>query len=346
MKPRLTWRVSARLALVTFGVAVLCRLPMDERRGGVSSLVVHAKDRDGASQPADVTPKSFCPAYFRAGDGANGPPQLTLFPADGPEVTIPLPGLPAVFHPLAFSPDGKAIYGETFVSHPGSGVTKVELDPLRQISVLGPGEMDRIWALTVPQVAGVLFVAGWSRGGGSAECGVFQIDTGAGTIRKLRAGRSPDCSGALGPISPDGKRVVSHWGKQVGVLDLDTGARQIIEGLGGGSTSNGGSESTECSWSPDGRWISAIRDGSILLIDSSNLTRRRKLGKAGNGGVHWSPDSRFLLVAQNEISCIPTLYFQSLAVINVETGHRTKVRAAHCQIGVPYIGWIARPARK
>jgi hypothetical protein len=297
-----------------------------------------------AFEPTSAVSPSFCPAYFRAMGGAEGPAQLTLFPADGPEVTIPLPGLPTLFHPLAFSPDGKAIYGETLDPHPGSGIIRVELDPFRQISVLRPGEMDRIWALTVPQASGALFVSGWAHAVGSGECGAFQIDTGAGTIRKLRAGRSPDCAGALGSISPDGKRVVGQSGKEVGVLDLDSGTLQIMEGLGGGSSIDGGSAPARCVWSPDGHWIAATRDRSILLIDSSNLTRRRKLGKAGNGGVHWSPDSRFLLLAQNEISCIPTLYFQSLAVINVETGHRTKVRGSHCQIGVPHIGWIARPA--
>jgi hypothetical protein len=178
-----TWRVSAGLALVTCGAAVLSCIPLGERLSGFRAGVVHAEDRDGASQPGEVASQSFYPAYFRAEGGAEGPARLTLFPADGPELTIPLPGLPTLFHPLAFSPDGKAIYGETFDPHPGSGVTRVELDPFRQISVLGPGEMDRIWALTVPQIAGVLFVAGWSRAGGSGECGAFQIDTGAGTIR-------------------------------------------------------------------------------------------------------------------------------------------------------------------
>ena len=47
-------------------------------------------------------------------------------------------------------------------------------------------------------------------------------------------------------------------------------------------------------WSPDAQWIAGIRDREIVLINSDDTARPRNLGASGDGGVQWSPDSKYL----------------------------------------------------
>ena len=169
---------------------------------------------------------------------------------------------------------------------------------------------------------------------GAGECGVFEINPNTGIFRTLRSGVFPDCGGAAGPVSPDGIRVLHTVEANAGrltVLNLQTSE---IHGVGGTMTS--------ASWSPDGRWIAAIkgksRISSIVLFDAADTSRERILGRTMGGRLDWSPDSKYLLVAKPEAMCGPDLW--SLEVIEVETGKRTDVKSAHCEIFETNTGWM------
>ena len=173
----------------------------------------------------------------------------------------------------------------------------------------------------------------WASGGWDHPCGAYEIDPDSGTHRPLRIGHGPNCGGANGPISPDGKRVLSSDGKHLNLYDLETGATQTLgEGIG--------------SWSPDGRWIAAAGRGQIVLIDANNPSRRKKLGSSGvDNHLIWSPDSKQLLFVKQEQRCNFLLLFQvddseSLEVVDVETGKRHAIPSGHCAVSSSSVGWI------
>jgi tricorn protease-like protein len=192
-----------------------------------------------------------------------------------------------------------------------------------------------VWRFTASPSSGEIFVAGWAANPGTRECGYFAIDPTAGTVRALRAGSSVDCRQGPGPISPDGKRAAVAGGKQLSLVSLETGAVQVIKGA---------NRTDMCAWSPDGRLLACNRDGKILIVDVST-SRLREIDGSGNGLTEWSPDGRSLLVFRSQLSCLPTLYGDSLAVIDVETGRRSWVKSAHCKVtGGSYYGWVDREA--
>ncbi len=292
-------------------------------------------------QPLRGDSRSFCAAYFQEARGANKPPQLILFPMAGPELTVPLAvELPASFRLIEFSPDGKAIYGQKTEPIDASGVIKIEFGPVRQSIVPGTVELDTIWHLTVSHPPGKIFVSGCSGTRGTPECGAFEIDPKTGHLRPLRLGIPQQRGGALGPISPDGKHAVSYSERYLGLLDLGTGSVHAIKGISAGIVSNGRFRSTPCTWSPDGRSIVAILDEGIVLIDSNDTSRRRRLGGSGSGPVHWSPDSNLLLLSSSQMSCWPSLYSETLEVLDVGTGKRKVIKSSHCKVVVPTVGWV------
>jgi len=98
---------------------------------------------------------------------------------------------------------------------------------------------------------------------------------------------------------------------------------------------------SDCTWSPDGRWLAAVRVGRIVLIDATiKAVRLKSFRVSPRGPVHWSPDSRYLLFAQSQLSCIAYIYAESLAAIDVETGRKIPIKSAHCAITWPVIGWL------
>ena len=180
---------------------------------------------------------SFSAAYFQPGNGREDLAVVSLFPLIGPELKVALPGLPVMFRVLGFSPDGKAIYGvSSEPPDPSAGIIKIEFNPTRQSRVPGSVGLGGISALTPSQTSNKLFVTGWVRNGGVNECGAFEIDPDAGTLRALRTASSGGCGGVRGPISPDGKRVVSETGKQLSLLDIGDGRCSDCEGCKRGRT--------------------------------------------------------------------------------------------------------------
>jgi hypothetical protein len=244
-------------------------------------------------------------------------------------VTIPLPPLPRPFNVITFSSDGRAIYVKKAAPfRPSDGIIKIEFKPMHLVTIPGSLGLGDIWYLTDSSMSMKIFVSGSFGGRDPGRCGVFAIDPASGSFRNLRTGSYPDCGGGVGPISPDGLRVLTHRGNELEVLNLESGLTYSI----GAGLSMG-------SWSPDGRWIAAWGGGRLKLIDPESPSRQRKLGASGEGAAKWSPDSKFLLLEKSELRCAPYLYYGSLEAVDVETGKRTIIKSSRCNAG-GWVGWI------
>jgi hypothetical protein len=263
---------------------------------------------------------------------------LVIFPfAGSPIVVEPPPGLTVNFILLGSSMDGEALYGQSSYPNQWEGIIKIEFSRARISIVPGSAGLADITSFIESAVTGRIFVSARRMEKGTLECGDFEIDPKAGTLRPLRIGTYPNCGG---PISPDGKRELSVTpDDQLNLRDLSNGA---VDTLGKGFRM--------ATWSPDGLWIAAItgEHGSsrgLLLIDAINTLRRRKMG-SGNAQPVWSPDSKWLLMPKPQLSCAWTLYGQSLQVVDVDTGKRKVLSSSHCNVlgGTPV--WVARALAK
>lgn len=306
----------------------------------VTTIATISVVRIWAFQVHDIATSPYVAADLHTGsaDAGGGPSSsfvLTLYPLDGNSVTIPLPAaLPKTLNVIAFSSDGRAIYVQKGAPlGPSDGILKIEFKPTRLLTVPGSLGLSAFYLTDSPQSTKV-FVSGASRSGIRLwHCGAFEIDLSYGSFRELRIGDHPQCSvgGELtGPVSMDGRRVLSHQGNELDVLNLQTG---LAYSLGAGLS--------EGSWSPDGRWIAAWGAGRIVAIDADNASHRKDLGKCCDGGAHWSPDSKYLLLSKRELRCTLSLYFASLEVLDVETGKRTVIKSSRCNTG-GWVGWIDR----
>jgi hypothetical protein len=189
----------------------------------------------------------------------------------------------------------------------------------------------------------MIFVTGWIGSRDAPECGAFEINPDTGASRVLLTGASGGCGGAEGPVSPNGKLVASYSGKQLSLLDLETRAAHVVKGVSAGDFV-GSTWMSRCSWSPDGHWLAAVRDGRIVLIDPTNFSQWKSFRASPSGPVYWSPDSKYLLFARSQFSCIPYLYTESLEAIEVASGRKIPIKSSHCAIVAPVVGWLD-PAR-
>jgi len=264
---------------------------------------------------------------------------LTLYPMTGTALDAPLPpGLPRDVTVNAFSAKGNAIYLQKADYQSSEGIFKVEFQPLRKSIVDGTAGFRSIWNMAV-LLSGRVVVSGISKIRG--ECGTFEIDPIAGKVRTLLAGPFPDCGGGGGAISPDGRRVVSYSGKELSIVSLEDGAVTRINGIPGQLSHTDVTWPHKASWSPDGKWISVfLKNGDILLLDTSDTSKRTNLGPSGGPPAVWSPDSKHLLVSKSEFRCSKYLYFQSLESIDVTTHHRQVIQSSHCRIGLGWFGWV------
>jgi len=306
----------------------------------VSRLSIVLLAMAGALEPSAAGGERFVAAYFGGGE-----PVLNLFPLDsGKAADISLPLGRATINLVSFAPDGTAAY----LQEPAAAVlnrpdplVRVEFKPTRLSPVPGSEGLGNIYSLSVSR-SGRIFVS--ASAGRDHPCGVYTIDPDAGTHRLLRAGRGPNCEVAIGSISPDGKKLLSIYSpprapggppsiEQLSLLDLETGAIQSL-GTGFGT------------WSPDGQWIAVSGLGRIELIETSNLSHRKKLGAAGvDDHLVWSPDSTRLLFVKPDAGCSFLHLFQvddseSLEVVDVGTAKRHAIQSGHCAVTRSAVGWI------
>lgn len=262
---------------------------------------------------------------------ASQEPSVTLFPITGPKSTVRLPEGLRNSTVIGFGPDGRAIYIKT-----GDGIIMVEFNPLRQTIVPGSAGLGSISSVTIAG-SGHIFVSGMAGG----RCGTFDIDPRSGTQRVVLAGAYPQCGRAEGVVAPDGRRAVRHVVGHLLITELGTGGSRTIGGFESKEASDDFAWFRRIAWSPDGRWISVVGDdGQIVLIDSDDTQRRRRLGSSSGGPVSWSPDSKYVLVSKSELRCSLYLYFSSLEAVEVETGKRIGIKSSRCEVGAAWFGWL------
>lgn len=272
-----------------------------------------------AGQPEQ--PQRFCAVEVFAGS-------VRLYPQMGDRLELPLPtDVARTFHPLALSPDGRAVYGqkEQAVLGQTSPIIKVEFKPLRASVVPGTSDFGRTYHITASE-SGRLFVVGML---GTKECGNFEVDPSVGVVRRLKPPPTSMCQ-QQGPISPDGKYAVTPSGPGIGLLDLESGEVREIPGTAGSKA--------WAAWSRDAQKIATLRDKKILMVDVPSL-QMRVIGESGNFSAVWSPDGVGLLVMREESHC--GWGGASLGVVSVPQGQRKMISSSQCYIsGRGIIGWL------
>jgi hypothetical protein len=275
---------------------------------------------------------SYYPASFEVIPSSSA--LLTVFPGEGPKIAVPLPlDLPDDFRGITFGLDGRTIFGQRSDPNAREGITRIDLSRSRKAVVAGSDGFGSIWFVSGPQPSGGLLVSGWSKMLGRGECGTYGIDPKTGQSEAVLIGVYPECGGGAGPPAPDGGKVLGYSNKQLRVTDLKTRSFQPI---GPGNIG---------AWSPDGKWIAAILGQSgtreLILVDASNTSVRRRLGRAPEDGQPvWSPDSRYLLVQRTESRCGE--FLSSLDTIDTQSGKRAEIRNSDCALYRGIIGWVDR----
>jgi WD40 repeat protein len=128
-------------------------------------------------------------------------------------------------------------------------------------------------------------------------------------------------------LSTDNKRAVATQNGRLAVIDL---VRGTVEPLG--------DDLFIAAWSPDGRWLAALKKGEgghTIIMDAATLSRRRVLGPSE---LDWSPDSHYLLGIKQHDRCGP--YYGTLEAIDVESGARTTIESSKCQVNQATTGWV------
>jgi len=280
-----------------------------------------------AALAADST--HFVAAYVHPGDHG---PVLTLFPPAGKETTLAAPPGLSDIGRAVYSSDGRTIYALA-----SDGVWRNDLRPPQQTFVRGTSSLINAWHFTVSHPSGRIFVSSFMKTAGGSECGTYEIVPDSESPRKLLSGAFPGCGGGGGEVSPDGKRVLGHSGGDLALIDLETGTPEIIHGFKDISRQDAPWRG-QATWSPDGKWVAVFRDGGVTVVDLKTFGLR-KIGRA-SGLFGFSPDSTKLLVSKSQLSCLPTLYFESLALIDLQTGKEGIIKSSHCNISGGWVGWI------
>ncbi|MGC2656451.1 MAG: hypothetical protein WA324_00630 [Bryobacteraceae bacterium] len=262
--------------------------------------------------------------------------QLSLFPFNGPEVDIPAPpGLLGTINLLSYSLNGRVIYAQRMLSprQPPGGILKIEFNPPHASTVRGSADaaFARVHCLSESASSGLLTVSGnpWS------QHRIFEIDPNAGAKTEMPVNSPSTCGGPAGLLTPDGKRVLRERGKGLVVMSLNDGKERTVKGA---------KSDAECEWSPNGQQLACVSNDEIGLVnvdaDVQSYSIVTKLGGAGDSAVAWSPDSRFLLIRKSELSCLTSLYGESLEAIEVATGRRIPVKSSHCKMTSGLFGWM------
>jgi hypothetical protein len=191
----------------------------------------------------------------------------------------------------------------------------------------------------------ILFTgAGWN---GYLGCDLFEIKPSGGDYKMLL----PKFGCGVVGISPDESKVLAPRGVGLAIIDLATGAGTPLgDGIWQGA------------WSPDGRWIAALRLdprseaprprlSRTILISATDPSLRREMGGDSDHDTIWSPDSRYLLYSEwsarcpghNAIDPGPTPL--TLFTTDIETGKRSAVKESQCKVNA-YLkaGWVSLDA--
>ena len=293
--------------------------------GAVLLLCDQALDGRFPAEPG----RRYAAAYYRSGVPGRGGQSIEVFPLSGNSFGIPLP---FVLGRVAYSPMGDSLYGEVGGNvSAGSRIVRIQFDPTRVTGVSESAGIGALHSMAITS-AGVIIFSGSEDFGGGRSCGIFSIDPSTHMVRKVLDDAGTGCryaSAWLGiSVSPDGRRAAAVRGGDLAVIDLVSGSS---ESLGGGFR--------EADWSPDGKWIAAVVQGSReegVLFDASTLARLRVLRLSG---AKWSPDSKVLLGLTSH-GCGSMPYAGTLEMVELASGTATQLSSSKCQVNQATIGWI------
>ncbi len=132
-------------------------------------------------------------------------------------------------------------------------------------------------------------------------------------------------------FSPDGTQVAYVWDDRLG---RDVARHIFVKLIGGGAPlplTSSHDQDRSPAWSPDGNSIAFLRVSkstrAIYVIPALGGTERKiaegafPLDFLYSRSISWSPDGRFLAVAESQSKDAPS----ALALLNVETGGRTRL---------------------
>lgn len=300
----------------------------------------------GLSQNAGVAiAPRFAPAYYSGTQSES--PQIVVFPPGRESIVIPL-RVPNLLRYLAFTRDGRQIFGTINTMRapkaPGHGalpgsprLVRVDIESRSVTTVADLVGLDGVLGLAVTPRGDRIFVAGtgWM---GKVGCDLFAIDTAGKNMRLV----VPNFGCKVGGVSPDGDKMLVPRGAGLDVVDIATGAGVPL-----------GNGFWKGDWSPNGRWIAALRTdpgipaarsrlSKTVLIDANDLSQRKVMGGGSDNEVTWSPDSRYLLYSAWEPPCPKGGDDPSLLIMDVETGKRGIVGGSRCKVNpYRYVGWVS-----
>jgi hypothetical protein len=282
-------------------------------------------------------PVTFCPAALLS-RGVTGRMEFSIavFPTGAKEFEISLPLLPRWF---VFGPSGRSVYATAAVetrkgSSKFNGVFKIELDHVNVTAIQGLDAFYSIDRFAVSQGED-LVVYGGDKSYPGGPCGVYEIGLPVGNIRA--AIETSDCRAGspwrVLSLSPEKTEALISANRSLALLHLVKGSITKIEG-----------QLSHASFSPDGKWISALQyeEGSstTVLIGRKDLASRRDLGRASNNEMAWSPDSRFLLQTIYRPAC-PSDNPLAMETVEIQTGNHVLIKDSICNCGSSgQIGWV------
>jgi WD40 repeat protein len=271
-----------------------------------------------ATRVLGQTAYPFSPANYIGGD----PHVLRIFPPTGAAIQVPLP---FALGRVAFGSDGKALYVAR------DRLLKIEFNPVRMSTVPGTEGFDTS-GLAVSQRQDMILISGAHTQDHRRVCGLFEVKTLDGSLRQVLTSSGCDYVSAWTEISlsPAAEQAVALHNRRFEMIDLVRATTRPLD-----------ANFWAAEWSPDGKWIAALagEESQLWLVDPSDLSRRRDLGKTG-GGVHWSPDSRYLLLFADSLLCnIEDRY--SMETLEVASGKRSVVKSSRCQIVGAASGWMS-----
>jgi len=287
----------------------------------------------------DVDFRSYSPAFYSMGAASMGEQKLMIFPADREVIDIPLPFPLAGYSPTIPS-NSKAlftkrlpIYSSPTDQRAGAGLYKIDFNPTRASVLPGVQELKTygVGIFVVSFREDKIVFSGEHMDGSSLRCGIFEMELPDGAVKPVI--QEPECAHRWVTdwvslsLSPNGDQVVVVHRGRLERIDLASAGIAVL-----------GDGFLKASWSPDGSWIAAVKNGGkyeTVLIDPSNPSRIRTLGSAEPS---WSPDSRYLLRI-NPRGCGSEL--GTLEALNIDTKKTTTIKSSRCEIYTPAVGWVS-----
>ncbi len=298
---------------------------MNKRR--LSTILVLLGLADTASGQEKSVPYPYLPAKCSSDT-------LTVFPQAGNPITIPLPSRLAC---TGFSPDGKSLYAREALnmSAPNelltASVVRIQFNPIRASPLPGSRGFGAYTNYAISMAEDKIVMPEYDPA--RHTCGIREVSLHTGAIRHLleNAGCDERFTWHGLSLSSDGDNAIATRSGHLEIINL---VHETAKPIG---------DFESAAWSPDGRWIAAVRGrGKLVLIDLTNLSHRQ-LNHFCPLTPQWSPDSRYLLLwTYHSFRCGFSLDVETpatLQMLDLATGKKSTIRSSQCRIqGVT--GWV------